>query len=110
MKSVEIGIAVIEYSKSGKVNRAFFTPTMETEAPQDLKDALSGPLTQAELKGKADILFANWINAVNHIELADRELYEVQGKVVKCEEYNGGQVKTCAIKYSLVKIVQNVGM
>jgi hypothetical protein len=103
MNKDEIGLAVISYDESGKLQAAGFQPTMTMQLDAELFKPLSSVAGRGleDIRLNADLVMAAWFNRMNEIELADRGLYEISSEVVECLKYENGQVKQCKLRYFL---------
>lgn len=107
MKQVEIGRVVLKYNEEGKVVETHFEPTMRIQADQTLLNQLETIKADKDdkiVKANADLVFANWFNKMNEIELADREKYEVASEITECKKDTKGLVRVCSIRYIFKEI------
>lgn len=98
---MEIGIAELTYNEDGTTTSATFKPTMVINADQALLERLatiSGP-DESILQSNARMVFAQWFNKSNEIELADPSEAYVADEIVECERYASGQPKRCVIRF-----------
>lgn len=105
--SQPIGIVTMEYDENGNVTSATFVPTMKVTLDENLVHQLqsipaSGAVT---LMNNADLVMSAWFSKTNEIELADREEWAVDGRMIECTLHPGStKVKKCVIEYTFKKI------
>lgn len=100
--SQPIGTATMEYSESGQIVKAIFTPSMVVNADDFLLGQLEAIRNEggpAELKSSADLVMSAWFSKTNEIELADREKWFIDSKVKSCTTHPNGKVKKCILEY-----------
>lgn len=101
-----IGTVTIEYSETGTVIKANFTPTIQVEANKYLLEELevlrSAGGSKA-LQESADLIMASWFSKANEIELADRDLWSIESDIRECQTYPDGGVKKCVLDYAFRK-------
>lgn len=109
MKKKNIGIVTINYDLQGQVTHAEFTPHLKVSLDEDdllsqLKPVNSD--TQAEtIKANADMVLGSWFAKITEIELAERDEYQVIGKLRMCDNHPGTSIPaTCVIEYFFEKI------
>jgi hypothetical protein len=110
MEDLEIGEAEINYSPSGDVTIAVFTPTMRFVADSDLLGTLRTINRSDEegIKTSAEIIFSSWFSKMNDIELADRDIFSIVSSVVRCEKWPDGSVKKCVVRFDFQKTITQV--
>lgn len=100
----EIGIATLNYDTTGNFIGGKFEPTMTVPVDKNLMDSFSGATCkdgEEAIKQQATNIFASWFQAMNEIELADQEKYEIGTEIVgECEKYEDGTIKSCTIKFT----------
>lgn len=106
-----IGRSTVTFDENGEITEASFKPNVEIKADAPLLDTfrkLSGSDDPDSIKTQSEILMSKWFNATSEaldwLENADRDVYEITGEVVTCEKYNNGKVKTCIIQYTCKEI------
>lgn len=110
MKDLEIGTAILEYDKDGKVTHADFLPTLKIDC-KEIIDKLSH-ISNSDLdttREQAQSVFAIWMSKLTEIELGDREDHEISLVEEKCEKYENGSVKYCEFKlvYRELSLINN---
>lgn len=98
----EIGIATMVYDTNGKIMNTSFVPLLQIKHSKKLESQLQtvkGSEDAEALNNNAQLVMAAWFSQVDEIELADRDEYEVVSKVLSCEKYQSGRVKTCSIMF-----------
>lgn len=107
MEDLEIGIAILNYDRKGKLISGLFTPTLAVEVPDLFKETMetiTATTTPDLLKTHSDMVFAGFFVKMNEIELADREDFDVVSEVIECEKWNNGIIRKCIIKYFFKKV------
>lgn len=107
MDKTIIGTAKVSYNENGQVVEASFIPALKVDLSktpqlgQQLLDIKCD--TQENIQKNADLILGAWFvkmdDKINEIETADRERYQVASKIIECENYPNGKVKTCALEY-----------
>lgn len=101
-----IGIAVIEYNEEGKAVSASFKPTQHFKV-DDLKTLLtlkSGTDKDA-IRLNAELAMASWFSNVNSLELADRDKWKIQSRIVSCENHKNGMAYKITLEFKLVEVL-----
>lgn len=106
LTNLKIGTATMIYHQDGTMKEAFFNPTIKLDAKKDLLEKLQEiqGISQTSVKEKADLVFADWFNAIekqlDEIETADRTKFYVHSEIIKCDNYpNSNSVKECVVDY-----------
>lgn len=106
----EIGIATLSYTQSGEFINATFKPTMVISVDDNLMknfEAIDCNKGEQKVKEQAQNVFASWFQAMNDIELADREQYEITTNHAGQTKYWGnGKIKEVSIKFIFKPIKQ----
>lgn len=97
----KIGVATIEYNGKGAVVRANFQPIKKFEV--DLSQ-LKGNEDEKTVRDNAELIMASWFSKVNEIELADRDKFKIESKVLDCRKWPDGTIKKCWIEFYLKEI------
>lgn len=101
--NLEIGTVQIEYRETGEVKSASFHPVpairFDSAVTRQLL-TLDHPEGPHQLKNNSDLILAAWFTKLNEIELADRERYDIDSEIIRCDKYPNGSIQTCTIKYT----------
>lgn len=105
-EEIEIGRVTINYKKDGNVLDASFKPVEEFSPIAEVlkKFKLSKPLSQDSLQHNAEMVLASWFERQNKFELSDREKFKIDSKIVYCEQFDTGVIKTCVIDFVFTEI------
>lgn len=107
----KLGVAKVKLSPEGKILETSFKPKMEINCSgielEKLKgDTYGGPV-EMEIQRSTDLIMASWFNAVNKIELADRDKLEIKSEISGCRTTKKG-IKTCEYNYYLISVNKKV--
>jgi len=110
--NTEIGVATITYDQRGKAIRELtnFVPTLKISISEELDKQFAqirSDKDELHLKQNSDLVLSIWFSKMNEIELADRDKFEIESQVIKCERYSNQTIKQCIIKYSLKEIMSS---
>jgi hypothetical protein len=102
METQEIGKVVLVYSEDGEFDHAYFIPTMEFKADQELMSRFKEVECKSDedkIISDASSVFAAWFQKMNEIELADRAQYHIEPELISCEKHSNGKVSKVQIKF-----------
>lgn len=107
MKDIQdIGKVALTYKEDGTVENVEFRADMSLKLDDPLLRQF-GTLTPSSdvdaLKSNADLAMAAWFSRMNDFELADREQWVIESRVIHCDKYPSGSVKKCELEYTFKK-------
>lgn len=108
MKPFDLGIATISYDSDGKAMQADFLPTGKIHLDPKLLATIAFSKKhdqEKDVKDHASLVLGAWFAKSNEVELADRDRYQIDTEVIKCEKYANGNIKMCAIKFIFKDLV-----
>lgn len=104
---IEIGTVDLYYDEKG----SFVSATFKAEPLDTDKDALLDRLkftdgtSEDAIQSQAQVILAAWFSRMNHIELADREKYQIVTEVVECSRRsNDWTIQRCTLRFILKEI------
>ncbi len=105
---MKVGKVELQFGQTGEIVKAAFTPDEFSPVgiTEDLIKIKCSDDTEA-IKHNADLILAKWINNINNVELADREMFELSSKVAICDKYESGMAKNVVIDYEFSPRHQN---
>jgi hypothetical protein len=106
LDNLRIGKAIINYNEDGSVIGAHFESKMDLSIDSSVYNSLTPANNTEQAKTNADLVFAGYINNIDNVELADRNLYKIESNIVEsdCEKWENGNIKSCSIEYTFKKV------
>lgn len=101
----EIGTVTLNYNTAGVFTDGSFAPagiSLDSEEITKRFVETTGKNYDLVLLRSHQILSA-WFSQTNHIELADRDLYEITTERAECEYHRADVIKKCTIRFLLTR-------
>lgn len=110
---MKIGKVDIQYNENGKAQFARFVADIEQFESPEILDQLSEihGTSEEKILNNSVLILSAWFkrmeDKLSTIELSDREKFEIQGVVEKCEK-EGEKLRSICVEYHLKELVEPV--